>query len=247
MLDDRDRNARYNEAICACIADFKRDNGRAPRVLDVGVGTGFLSTCCLLGGAEHVTAVDVQLRLEPLPPTGRMPIPSPWAAAQVNATMVRVATTNLGKVAGSKDRFNVVWVEHRNRSPFDKDERFDMIVSEILGTLAMSENMCKCDRALATPVAPRPCRSACSSSPPRCPVAPRGRFLSLYAQHLETFGDESRVYMVGAAPAHLACPRDVAAACALPSVRAGTSPAPRRGAGAVRGAPVPEHARLRPR
>ena len=63
MLDDRDRNARYNEAIRACIADFKRDNPErtdGPRVLDVGVGTGFLSQCCLLAGAAHVTGVDVR-------------------------------------------------------------------------------------------------------------------------------------------------------------------------------------------
>ena len=62
MLDDRDRNARYNEAIRACIDDFNRDNPGlgGPRVLDVGVGTGFLSACCLLAGAKHVTGVDVR-------------------------------------------------------------------------------------------------------------------------------------------------------------------------------------------
>ena len=66
MLDDRDRNARYNEAIRACIDDFNRENPElgGPRVLDVGVGTGFLSACCLLAGAKHVTGVDVPMRLE---------------------------------------------------------------------------------------------------------------------------------------------------------------------------------------
>ena len=66
MLDDRDRNARYNEAIRACINDFNRDNPDlgGPRVLDVGVGTGFLSACCLLAGAKHVTGVDVTIRFE---------------------------------------------------------------------------------------------------------------------------------------------------------------------------------------
>jgi len=67
MLDDRDRNARYNEAIRACIDDFNHENPGlgGPRVLDVGVGTGFLSACCLLAGAKHVTGVDVPMRFEP--------------------------------------------------------------------------------------------------------------------------------------------------------------------------------------
>ena len=70
MLDDRDRNARYNEAIRACVADFKEAHGRGPRVLDVGVGTGYLSQCCLLAGAKHVIGVDVRCpALEPpVPP-----------------------------------------------------------------------------------------------------------------------------------------------------------------------------------
>ncbi len=59
MLDDRDRNARYSEAIAQCIADFRLEQGRAPRVLDIGVGTGMLSCFCLLHGCEHVTSIDV--------------------------------------------------------------------------------------------------------------------------------------------------------------------------------------------
>ena len=139
MLDDRDRNARYNEAIRACIADFKEEQGRAPRVLDVGVGTGYLSQCCLLAGAEHVTGVDV------------------------NENMVAQAERNLAQVDRTGERFTVELVR-RGKSPFEGKNLFDMIVSEILGTLAMSENMCK--------------------------------YLSLYAQHLQTFGEEKRVYMV---------------------------------------------------
>ena len=139
MLDDRDRNARYNEAIRACIADFREEQGRAPRVLDVGVGTGYLSQCCLLAGAEHVTGVDV------------------------NENMVAQAERNLAQVDRTGERFTVELVR-RGKSPFEGKDLFDIIVSEILGTLAMSENMCK--------------------------------YLSLYAQHLRTFGAERRVYMV---------------------------------------------------
>ena len=78
MLDDRDRNARYNEAIRACIDDFNRENPGlgGPRVLDVGVGTGFLSACCLLAGAKHVTGVDVAMRLEPHVDASRALVPA---------------------------------------------------------------------------------------------------------------------------------------------------------------------------
>ena len=119
MLDDRDRNARYNEAIRACIDDFNRENPDlgGPRVLDVGVGTGFLSACCLLAGAKHVTGVDV------------------------NESMVQEATRNLRRIDPSEERFEVVHVgpgsEYRSKSPFDGIQ-FDMIVSEILGTLTLS-------------------------------------------------------------------------------------------------------------
>ena len=86
---------------------------------------------------------------------------------QVNESMVQEATRNLRRVDPSEERFEVVHVgpgsEYGSKSPFDGIQ-FDMIVSEILGTLAMSENMCK--------------------------------YLSHYARHLQTFGEERRVYMV---------------------------------------------------
>lgn len=60
--------------------------------------------------------------------------------------MVEEATRNLRRLDPSEERFEVVHVgagsEYRGKSPFDGIQ-FDMIVSEILGTLAMSENMCK--------------------------------------------------------------------------------------------------------
>ena len=51
MLDDRDRNLKYSEAIEACIAEFVRNEGRKPRVLDIGIGTGMLSALCIKHGA----------------------------------------------------------------------------------------------------------------------------------------------------------------------------------------------------
>ena len=59
MLDDAGRNVAYDEAIGKCIAEFKRVEGYAPTVLDVGVGTGMLSAQCVRHGAAHVTSVDV--------------------------------------------------------------------------------------------------------------------------------------------------------------------------------------------
>ena len=60
--------------------------------------------------------------------------------------MVHEARRNLKRVEPSEERFAVVHVgpgsEHGSKSPFD-GVQFDMVVSEILGTLAMSENMCK--------------------------------------------------------------------------------------------------------
>ena len=92
MLDDRDRNMRYAQAIRACIADFCHEQGRAPRILDVGVGTGMLSALCLVHGAAHVVGVDV------------------------NQTMASLADTNLHRLErGSRARFKVLAVPKGKR------------------------------------------------------------------------------------------------------------------------------------
>lgn len=59
MLDDKDRNDKYELAIKRGIAAFRAEQGRAPRVLDLGCGTGMLSVFALRHGAEHVVALDV--------------------------------------------------------------------------------------------------------------------------------------------------------------------------------------------
>jgi len=43
MMLDAGRNVAYRQAIEAAVADFKRNEGRAPVVLDLGTGTGLLT------------------------------------------------------------------------------------------------------------------------------------------------------------------------------------------------------------
>ncbi|TFJ81735.1 hypothetical protein NSK_006984 [Nannochloropsis salina CCMP1776] len=59
MLNDRSRNASYQRAIFSCIREQARRLGRAPRVLDVGTGTGLLAWMALKGGAGDVVACEV--------------------------------------------------------------------------------------------------------------------------------------------------------------------------------------------
>ena len=118
MLDDGDRNRQYAHAIQRCIAAFKTEQGRAPRVLDVGVGTGLLSALCLLHGCEHVTGVDT------------------------NESMVSLAGHHLKELDPRCRRHRVRHVLPNKPPPADMGV-FDMVVSEILGTLATSESMHK--------------------------------------------------------------------------------------------------------
>ena len=103
MLDDKDRNTRYGRAIQAAISDFSDEQGRAPRVLDVGVGTGMLSALCLEHGCEHVTGIDV------------------------NNTMVQLASTHLAKLDPRRSRHTVLFVQ-KGKPPFADGEMFDMLV-----------------------------------------------------------------------------------------------------------------------
>eukprot|EP00900_Chrysochromulina_parva_P022874 jgi/Chrpa1/521/Chrysochromulina_OHIO_Genome00012396-RA len=118
MLDDKDRNVKYGEAIEKCIKEFETKEQRKPRVLDIGIGTGMLSSLCLLHGAAHVTGVDV------------------------NSTMVGLARASLKALDPGSKRHKVLLVRP-GPSALPPEERFDMVVSEILGTLTTSESMFK--------------------------------------------------------------------------------------------------------
>lgn len=58
MMLDAGRNVAYRQAIEAAVADFKRNEGRAPVVLDLGTGTGLLTHFAVEAGAAKVIAVD---------------------------------------------------------------------------------------------------------------------------------------------------------------------------------------------
>ena len=118
MVLDSDRNAMYAHAILAAVREFVEREGRAPRVLDVGCGFGILTLFALVAGAEHVIAVDVnQEHIERLPE--RLP-----ARFVGRYTPMRIDVAQPNPFAGAAP---------------DPALRFDMMISEILGTFANSE------------------------------------------------------------------------------------------------------------
>ncbi len=58
MLNDNQRNQTFQNAISTIIQEFTIAQGRAPRVLDVGAGTGLLSIYAAQGGAEFVVGIE---------------------------------------------------------------------------------------------------------------------------------------------------------------------------------------------
>ena len=116
MLADQDRNVQYGRAIQACIAAFKEKERRAPVVLDLGCGTGLLTRLALLHGAQKVVGVDT------------------------NKTMVSLATRALKAAGVSSESYELFHGTVENYI-LNKDLKFDILVSEILGTLHTSENL----------------------------------------------------------------------------------------------------------
>lgn len=129
MLDDRDRCAKYDDAIARCIHAFASEQGRAPRVLDLGCGSGLLSALALRHGAEHVTALDA------------------------NRDMADLCRATLEAEGFDESRYSVVCGAFKGgrrgatgegsttRSHFVPRTPFDVLVSEILGTMAFSEGV----------------------------------------------------------------------------------------------------------
>ena len=122
MILDSDRNARYAEAIMAAVQEFKKVEGRPPVVLDAGCGTGLLTLFALVAGAERVLSVDV------------------------NRDHIRKIRNRLGPALAHK--CTPMYVGPPNPNPFvdptSREElKFDLLVSEILGTFANGESESK--------------------------------------------------------------------------------------------------------
>lgn len=109
LLCDTARADAYRRAISAAIEDFRRLNGRAPVVLDLGCGTGLLGYLAAVAGADTIVSVD-------------------------HNEACLAATREVSRLLPE-----VAWrVVHA--SEFDEHEdRVDMLVCELLGTLAFCE------------------------------------------------------------------------------------------------------------
>jgi hypothetical protein len=125
MLDDVDRTMQYSKAIQECLAHVPVNN---PWVIDVGVGTGLLSGLVLFHDPNAiVVGVDVN---EAALDSARqvmndLGFSNRFYGVRVNANM---SSTSLLKTIQSK-------INSKEVMPFD------MIVSEILGTLVYGESM----------------------------------------------------------------------------------------------------------
>eukprot|EP00466_Bigelowiella_natans_P006011 jgi/Bigna1/83626/fgenesh1_pg.111_\ len=132
MLDDEDRNQKYEEAIRKAIQCFKTEQGRAPNVVDLGCGTGMLSIFALRHGAAKVTSVDKNKDMV------LMCLEAVRQAREYEGNEWGVHEAFTGTFpSGERLTRSSLWLKSANGSP----RRFDMIVSEILGTLATSESM----------------------------------------------------------------------------------------------------------
>lgn len=130
MLADHSREDAYAAAIRACLADLARatcDLSRPLRVLDFGCGTGLLGLLVLRAAADLERAVHVTF-------------------LDCNASMLESAAYEVERTErppSATVSFFLGTCTRGRRGVAVFDEPVDMVVSEILGTFAMSEGMPK--------------------------------------------------------------------------------------------------------
>ena len=139
MLDDADRSLQYWRGIQACVEELRPHLSDSLVAVDVGVGTGLLSAFALQSGADIVVGVDVNEAALRAAQRGMLALDAArnthyadrFVAILVESTWseTRIANAVNAKLAE----------RHVQRRSFP----FDMIVSEILGTLVYGESMAK--------------------------------------------------------------------------------------------------------
>ncbi|KAG5180488.1 hypothetical protein JKP88DRAFT_263926 [Tribonema minus] len=120
MLNDIDRNVAYENAITETIKEFEKAEGRKPTVLDVGSGSGMLSLIALQQGAERVTLLEA------------------------NASLAKIAALELeARFPGGKEtKWEIInKLSLDMPSPAQGGTGFDMVVSELVGSMINSESM----------------------------------------------------------------------------------------------------------
>ena len=145
MLDDVDRSLQYWRAIHACIRDLRevmKDKKRPVVVVDVGVGTGMLSAFALLAGADVVIGVDVN--------SGAISAAEAAIRAIGEAEQKDMASRFVSVLVTVKDK-TAQKIRSKINAKLENDAKFkhvrerslpfDVVISEILGTLVFGESM----------------------------------------------------------------------------------------------------------
>jgi predicted nicotinamide N-methyase len=140
MLDDADRSIRYHRAITACLADVRRMSREPIVVVDVGVGTGLLSACALVAGADLVVGVDVNAAAVAAARRAvREACGEAGAARFVGVVLpcpARRADDLRATIARALRRARLATAREAAERPL----LFDVVVSELLGTLVFGED-----------------------------------------------------------------------------------------------------------